>query len=180
MNGAATQDQRAAVLAQLNASIDNFFHAGGAVESLPAPDYVPRRPHREPDAAQKSAPINKLKASRQQRIVEVRQLAKRMTYAQAMEHTGLSQATLVRYAFDGHFKFRPDPRRGKGNLGKKFSDPALDREKAEQIIAYRNLCMTRYQVVRLMNISDKQLKRLLREFEIDFPTAAEKRATATA
>ncbi|MFJ9993377.1 hypothetical protein ACIQSO_21905 [Pseudomonas putida] len=180
MNGAATNDQRAAVLAQLNASIDSFFHAGGAVERLPAADFVPRRPHREPDAAEKNSPINKLKASRQQRIVEVRELAKRMTYAQAMERTGLSQSTLVRYAFDGHFKFQPDPKRGKGNLGKKFSDPAVDREKAEQIIAYRNLCMTRYQVVRLMSISDKQLKRLLREFEIDFPTTAEKRATATA
>lgn len=180
MNGAATQDQRSAVLAQLNASIDNFFNTGGAVESLPAADYVPLRPHREPDAAEKNASINKLKSSRQQRTFEVRELAKRMTYAEAVAHTGLSQSTLGRYALEGQFKFQPDPRWGKGNLGKKFSDPAVDREKAEQIIAYRNLCMTRYQVIQLMNISYKQLNRLLREFEIEFPTVAEKRATKPA
>lgn len=177
MNGTPTPDHREAVLAQLNASIDSFFLNGGQVQSLPTKDYVPRRAHRdlEPARAQ-AAPLNTRTERRRKRIEEVRELAKRMTYAEAAAHTGLSLSCLGSYALDGQFKFKPDPRRGKGNLGKKLSDPATDRDKADQIIAYRNLCMTRYQVVRLMKISDKQLKRLLREFDINFPTTAEKRA----
>ncbi|MBF8720217.1 hypothetical protein [Pseudomonas guariconensis] len=181
MNGGAITDQRSAVLAQLNASIDNFFLNGGSVQSLPASEYVPRRPHRDLEPARLvKAPLSKRAEKRKQRLEEIRALAKRMTYAETMAHTGLSQSCLVRAASEGKFKFQPDPRRGKGKLGKKLSDPVADREKADQIIAYRNLCLSRYRVVRLMKISDKQLKRLLREFDIDFPTTAEKRALRTA
>ena len=66
------------------------------------------------------------------------------------------------------------------NLGKKLSDPVEDRAKAEKIIAYRNVGMSRADVVRELQISFKQLGRLIREFEIDFPTTAEKRATRKA
>lgn len=181
MIGEPLPNQRDAMLAQLSASIDSFFLEGGQVQDLPANDFVPRRPHRDLETKRaRVVTVHSLTEQRQRRIEEVRELAKRMTYAEAGAHTGLSQACLGRYALEGKFKFQPDPRRGKGNLGKKLSDPVADREKAEQIIAYRNLCMTRYQVVRLMKISDKQLKRLLREFKIDFPTAAQKREANTA
>lgn len=181
MIGSPNQDQRSAVLAQLNASIDSFFLDGGQVQSLPTKGYVPRRAHRDLEPARSQvAPLNTRTERRQMRVEEVRELAKRMTYAEAAAYTGLSLSCLSRYALDGQFKFKRDPRRGKGNLGKKLSDPVADRDKADQIIAYRNLCMTRYQVVRLMKISDKQLKRLLREFEINFPTTAEKREANTA
>lgn len=173
------QDQRSAVLAQLTASIDSFFLEGGSVQTLPGCQYVPHRLRRElePERAPAEPPPSKRVAKRLQHLAAIRELAKTMTYAEAMTHTGLSQSCLVRAAFDGQFKFRPDPRRGKGNLGKKLSDPALDRAKAEQIIAYRNVGMTRVQVIRELQISFKQLGRIVREFEIDFPTTAEKRAT---
>lgn len=179
MIGTPIQGQRAAVLAQLNASIDSFFQEGGSVQTLPGSHYVPHRPRRElePARAKAEPPVSKRVAKRLQQLSDIRELAKTMTYAEAMAHTGLSQSCLVRAAFDGQFKFRPDPRRGKGNLGKKLSDPALDRAKAEQIIAYRNVGMTRAQVIRELKISFKQLGRIVREFAIDFPTTAEKRAT---
>ncbi len=177
MNTATNQGQRAAVLAQLNASIDSFFLDGGQVQCLPASEYVPRRVHRDLEPGRVKAPlVNKRSEKRLQQIEEVRELARCMTYAEAMAHTGLSQACLVRYAFAGQFKFQPDPRRGKGNLGKKLSDPVADRAKAEQIIAFRNVGMRRVDVVRHLTISYKQLGRILREFAIDFPTTAEKRA----
>lgn len=86
----------------------------------------------------------------------------------------------MRAASEGKFKFQRDLNRGRGNLGKKLSDPVEDRAKAEQIIAYRNVGMSRADVVRELQISFKQLTRLIREFDIDFPTVAEKRANRNA
>lgn len=182
MNGAPNTDQRSAVLAQLNASIDAFFGDGGQVQMLPSFEYVPHRPHRdlEPARATKAKPICKRTAKRQQYLAEIAELAKTMTYKEAMAHTGLSQSALVRAASEGKFKFQRDLNRGRGNLGKKLTDPVEDRAKAEQIIAYRNVGMSRADVVRELQISFKQLTRLIREFDIDFPTAAEKRANRNA
>lgn len=42
-------DSRAAILTDLNASIDCFFCNGGSVQILPGAGYVPHRPRREPD-----------------------------------------------------------------------------------------------------------------------------------
>lgn len=182
MIGQPTPDSRAAILAQLNSSIDSFFGNGGSVQRLPGAGYVPPRPRREPDPRlpPAAAPIGKREAARQQRLAEIRELAKTMTYKEVMAHTGLSQSALVRAASQGNFKFKRDPNYGMTNLGKKLSDPVEDRLKSEKIIAYRNVGMSRADVVRELQISFKQLSRLLREFEIDFPTIAEKRATRKA
>lgn len=182
MIGQPTPNSRAEILAQLNASIDSFFGNGGSAQTLPAAGYVPRRPRREPEPGPGpiAEPIGKREVARQKRIAEIRQLAKTMTYKEAMAHTGLAQATLCRAAAQGKFKFQRDPNYGMSNLGKKLSDPVEDRSKAEKIITYRNVGMSRADVVRELQISFKQLGRLLREFEIDFPTTAEKRATRNA
>lgn len=176
MNSSTITNEREAVLAQLNASIDSFFGSGGAVEVLPGAGYVPPRPRRETAPVEVSAAAEKQVSARQKRLDEIRELAKTMTYKEAMAHTGLSQSALVRAASRGQFKFKRDPNYGMSNYGKKLSDPAEDREKAERIIAYRNVGMTRADVVRALEISYKQLGRIVREFEIDFPTTAEKRA----
>jgi len=69
MIGSPNQDQRSAVLAQLNASIDSFFLDGGQVQTLPYKGYVPRRAQRdlEPARAQ-AAPLNTRTERRQMRI----------------------------------------------------------------------------------------------------------------
>nr|WP_279153329.1 hypothetical protein [Pseudomonas mosselii] len=191
MIGTPIPDQRAAVLAQLNASIDAFFQDGGAVQSLPTSDYVPHRPHRAPERAEiperpakvphkKAREPGKRTAQREQRIAEVRELAKRMTYAEARAHTGLSMACLGRYALAGEFKFQPDPNRGKGNLGKQLTDPAKDKALADRIAAMRDVGVTMAQVCRHLDISYTQIHRLMRLFDIKFPTTAEKRAQRTA
>lgn len=176
MNSATQSGQREAVLAQLNASIGSFFSSGGAVQVLPGAGYVPPRPRREKTTVEVSEAAVKQISARQQRLDEIRELAKTMTYKEAMAHTGLSQSALVRAASRGNFKFKRDPNYGMSNYGKKLSDPVEDREKAERIIAYRNVGMTRADVVRALEISYKQLGRIVREFKIDFPTTAEKRA----
>ncbi|NIF15661.1 hypothetical protein [Pantoea sp. Cy-639] len=187
MNGEPIPSQREAVLAALNASIDSYFQAGGDVQSLPACDYVPRRPHRAQVSAkaetrpakaarEKAREPGQRAAQRERRIAEVRELAKRMTYAQARAHTGLSTACLGRYALDGGFKFQPDPNRGKGNLGKQITDPAKDKALAERITAMRDVGVTMAQVCRRLEISYTQIHRIMRLFDIKFPTTAEKRA----
>lgn len=178
MNRGQDLDHRAALLAQLNSSIDNFFINGGSVQDLPSRGYVPPRPRRDLDPTRTPArePISTRAAKRAQRLEEIRKLAETMTYAEAMVHTGKCQSALVRAAAAGGFKFQPNPNRGKGNLGKQLSDPVEDRLKSEQIIAFRNIGMTRADVVRELQISFKQLGRILREFGEEFPTTADRPA----
>jgi len=177
VNGTPIPDHREAVLAQLNASIDSFFSQGGTVQTLPGYEYVPHRQHRdlEPIRASSEAAEPKM-TKRQKQLAELRKLAATMCYAEAMAHTGLSQSALSRAAADGGFHFQPNPNRGKGNKGKKLSDPVKDRALAERITAARDVGLTMAQVVRHMNISYKLLHRILDEFGISFPTTAEKRA----
>lgn len=172
----------------MNPSIDleaakaAFFASGRTMLVIERGEYVPPPARREP-ASKPQRPMTKgeiRSALRLERLERVKALAGTMTCAEVMAHTGLSCACLWNYAQEGKFRFLSDPSRGKGNLGKKLSDPVKDREKAEQIIAYRNLCVSRNHAAKLMDISVKQLKRLLREFEIDYPTTAERRAARTA
>lgn len=178
MIGRAIPDQRQIARDWLSSSVDSFIVHGGTIEVLPGPGQVPLPARREPDELREAnrKPINKKTVARLKRIAEIRELAKTMTYAQAMAQTGICQGVLVRYAADGHFKFQPDPKWGKGNLGKKLSDPVEDRKKAERIFAYREAGLKRKDVVELLGISYKQLSRILREFDMDFPTTAEMKA----
>ncbi|AIN57948.1 hypothetical protein [Pseudomonas soli] len=178
MIGEPVPNQRAAVLAKLNASIDAFFQAGGAVQELPSFEYIPHRPHRDLEVIKASAEAQPETRGlkRQQRIDELRKLARTMTYAQAMAHTGMSQTALYRAAVDGCFRFQPDPNRGKGNVGKSNTDPVKDKALAERIVAMRDVGITMAQVCRRLEISFTVVHRIMRLFDITFPTTAEKRA----
>ena len=178
MNGAPTQDQRAAVLAHLNTSIDSFFSQGGTVQDLPSYEYVPHRPHRDLEVIKASTAQRGESAmtKREKMIEEVRVLAKTMCCAEVMAHTGLSQSTLQRAAADGCFQFRPNPSRGKGNLGKKLRDTVKDKALAEMIIEARDAGVTMAQAVRRLGSSDKLIHRIMDDFQISYPTTAEKAA----
>ncbi|WP_247847771.1 hypothetical protein [Pseudomonas sp. A2] len=69
MIGLPVPGSRAAILAQLNASIDGFG-GGSAVQTLPKFEYVPHRPHYalEPVRASAGAQVSKRAAARMQRI----------------------------------------------------------------------------------------------------------------
>lgn len=178
MIGEPVPSQREAVLAQLNASIDVFFQSGGSVQELPGFEYIPHRPHRDLEVIKASveAQPETRGSKRQQRIDELRRLARTMTYAQAMAHTGMSQTALYRAAVDGCFRFQPDPNRGKGNVGKSNADPVKDKDLAERIVAMRDVGINMAQVCRRLEISFTVVHRIMRLFDITFPTTAEKRA----
>lgn len=177
MNGSPTPDQRESVLAQLNASIDSFFAKGGAVQELPGGEYVPHRPHRDLEVIRASAePKGEAAMTRREKMIaEVRGLAKTMCCAEVMAHTGLSQSTLHRAAADGGFHFKPNPNRGKGNLGRKLGDPEQDKALAERIIAARDAGVTMAEAIRRMGISYKLIHRIMDDFSINYPTTAEKK-----
>ncbi|MCE0925987.1 hypothetical protein [Pseudomonas monteilii] len=179
MNSSPTPGQREAVLAQLNASIDSFFAKGGAVQELPGGEYIPHRPHRDLEVIRASIePKGEAAMTRREKmIVEVRVLAKTMCCAEVMAHTGLSESTLHRAAADGGFHFKPNPNRGKGNLGKKLGDPKQDKALAERIIAARDAGVTMAEAIRRMGISYKLLHRIMDDFGISYPTTAEKKAS---
>ena len=84
MNGAPTHDPREALLAQLNASIDNFFGSGGSVQVLRGFEPVPRRPHHPADMAAGDHSITeRLRAEREQ-LQRVKEAAKTMTLGEAV------------------------------------------------------------------------------------------------
>ncbi len=167
----------------MNPSIDleaakaAFFASGRTMLVVEHGDYVPPPARREPaPKPQRNRSKGEIRsAMRLERLEKVKTLAQTMTCAEAMAHTGLSCTCLWKYAADGKFRFRPDPNRGKGNLGKKLSDPDQDRANAEQIIAYRNLQLSRGQTAKLMGISYKQLVRLLEDFDIEYPTTQQRK-----
>ncbi|MBS6039955.1 hypothetical protein [Pseudomonas sp.] len=166
------------MLAHLNTSIDSFFSQGGTVQDLPSYEYVPHRPHRDLEVIKASTAQRGESAmtKREKMIEEVRVLAKTMCCAEVMAHTGLSQSTLQRAAADGCFQFRPNPSRGKGNLGKKLRDTVKDKALAEMIIEARDAGVTMAQAVRRLGISYKLIHRIMDDFQISYPTTAEKAA----
>ncbi|HDS1811537.1 TPA: hypothetical protein QEM79_002274 [Pseudomonas putida] len=168
----------------MNPSIDleaakaAFLASGGSIIVLDGYQYVPHRPHRDLEVV-KAATAQRGESAmtkREKMIEEVRVLAKTMCCAEVMAHTGLSQSTLQRAAAEGGFQFRPNPNRGKGNLGKKLGDPVKDKALAEKIIEARDAGVTMAEAIRRLGISYKLIHRIMDDFQISYPTTAEKAA----
>ncbi|UJW24758.1 MULTISPECIES: hypothetical protein [Pseudomonas] len=168
----------------MNPSIDleaakaAFLASGGSIIVLDGYQYVPHRPHRDLEVV-KAATAQRGESAmtkREKMIEEVRVLAKTMCCAEVMAHTGLSQSTLQRAAAEGGFQFRPNPNRGKGNLGKKLGDPVKDKALAEKIIEARDAGVTMAEAIRRLGISYKLIHRIMNDFQISYPTTAEKAA----
>ncbi|MBA6058941.1 hypothetical protein [Pseudomonas juntendi] len=166
----------------MNPSIDleaakaAFLASGGSIIVLDGYQYVPHRPHRDLEVV-KAATAQRGESAmtkREKMIEEVRVLAKTMCCAEVMAHTGLSQSTLQRAAAEGGFQFRPNPNRGKGNLGKKLGDPVKDKALAEKIIEARDAGVTMAEAIRRLGISYKLIHRIMNDFGISYPTTAER------
>lgn len=167
----------------MNQSIDleaakaAFFASGGSIIVLDGFQYVPHRPHRDIEVVRATPPkpISKKAVKRQEQLAMLRELAKTMTYAQAVKHTGLAQTTLYRAATDGGFAFQPDPRRTQGQLARVYADPAVDKALAEQIAELRDAGLNRTQAKAKLNISDSKFCRVIHLFGVDYPKVPGKR-----
>lgn len=167
----------------MNPSIDleaakaAFLASGGSIIVLDGYQYVPHRPHRDIEQvrAVQPKPLGIKELKRQKQLAELREMAKIMTYAQAMERTGLAQSTLYRAAQDGGFAFQPDPRRFHGEKQRAYADPAEDKALAQQIAALRDEGLNRSQAKARLGISDRKFCRVIHLFGVDYPKAEGKR-----
>lgn len=161
----------------LEAAKAAFFSSGGCIAVLDGFQYVPHRPHRDIEQvrATQPKPVSQKALKRQQQLDELRVLAATMTYAQAMERTGLAQTTLYRAAVDGGFAFQPDPRRGHGEKNRAYADPTADKALAAQIADLRDAGLNRTQAKAKLGISDRKFCRVIHLFGVDYPKAEGKR-----
>lgn len=167
----------------MNPSIDleaaqaAFLASGGRIIVLDGFQYVPHRPHRDIEQvrAVQPKPLGLKAQKRQEQLAELRKLAKTMTYAEAMEHTGLAQTTLYRAAMEGCFCFRPDPKRGRGEKHRVYADPVADKALAAEIVELRDAGLNRAQAKAKLGISDRKFCRVIHLFGVDYPKAEGKR-----
>lgn len=167
----------------MNPSIDleaakaAFFSSGGSIIVLDGYQYVPHRPHRDIERvrAVRPKPVPQKAVKRQKQLAELRELAKTMTYAQAMEYTGLAQVTLYRAAMDGGFAFQPDPRRCRGEKNRTYANPEADKALAAQIAELRDAGLNRAEAKAKLGISDRKFCRVIHLFGVDYPKAPGKR-----
>lgn len=161
----------------LEAAKAAFFSSGGRIIELDGFQYVPHRPHRDIEQvrAAQPKPLNPKAIKRQKQLAELRELAKTMTYAQAMEITGLAQTTLYRAAQEGAFAFQPDPRRFHGEKQRVYADPAADRELVSRIAELRDADLNRHEAKIRLGISDRKFCRIIHLFSVDYPKSGGKR-----
>jgi hypothetical protein len=105
MIGGPIQDQRAAVLAQLNASIDSFFLQGGTVHELKGFQPIPRRPHHGPGATSSDPAILAAVQAQNETVQGVKQAAESMPLAQAAQELGMGRTELLRMSKEHGFFF---------------------------------------------------------------------------
>jgi len=161
----------------LEAAKADFLASGGSIIVLDGFQYVPHRPHRDIEhvRAVQPKPLGAKAQKRQEQLAELRKLAKTMTYAEAMEHTGLAQTTLYRAAMEGCFVFRPDPKRGRGEKNRAYADPEADKALAAKIVELRDAGFNRTQAKSKLEISDRKFCRVIHLFGVDYPKVEGKR-----
>lgn len=116
---------------ELAMKMEEFVSHGGTIEVLRGPSFVPPPARHEPPPTRKAKPVNRTvpetayidkitqrdidreernaqRAKDKAELMErIRKLAVTMTYAQAVEATGMPRRSLERIAVEGGFKFKP-------------------------------------------------------------------------
>jgi hypothetical protein len=181
--------QRHALALQMEA----YLGKGGTIEVLQGPSFKPPPARNEPPPTLKAAkPAAKTPATetvymdkitrrdieREERIAQrtkdkadhierIRKLAQTMTYAQAVEQTGIPRRSLQRIAVEGGFHFVPAPNGGQPRA------PRINDEKAakyaERINAFKAVGLSRNQAAIQLGVTFRTFKMLLDKFDIDYP-----------
>lgn len=184
--------------ARLAAAMDEFISRGGQVSQVAGPIPAPRpygyraapapvdSPDRKPLPARRSkketmqslriAPdIEEAQAKvvTQKRppadLDRVRELAKTMSQRDVAGLTGISRKQLYSMARAYGFEFQAAANGGVANLVHNQSDPVEDAKNVERIKAMRDIGVSRSQAARHMGISTCYLRRLIRDYAIDYP-----------
>lgn len=151
---------------KLEAAKAAFFKSGGKVEQVDGFEFKPKPPRKHPEPGEKKPKGIHQRGARlersKERAIHFAEMAKTMTCREAAEATGLAMTTLWTMAQREGFKFLPDSM-GKPNA--RSDDAAL----IERITALRDVGLTRHQVEKQMGIGSGTLRRIIDDYEIDFP-----------
>lgn len=178
MIGSPIPNQRDAVLAQLNASIDSFFLEGGAVQQVKGYEPVPRPAHRDIEAIQ-PAPTkveDPRIIRRASQLAEIRKMAKTMTFQEVQEATGYSRQALYRAGREGNFVFRRADSKVPGVDKREFQRQIQRNEKrikelklVERILVLRDEGQNRAQVAKQLEVNYGTLVKIIARNNINFP-----------
>jgi len=152
--------------ARLEAAQAAFFQSGGKVEEVAGFEFKPKPPRKHPEPGEKKTKGIHQQGVRYQRSKErailIAEMAKTMTCREVSVAVGLAQTTLWSISQREEFKFVPDAM-GKPNAR---SD---DAKMIERITALRDVGLTRHQVEKQMGIGSGTLRRIIDDYDIDFP-----------
>lgn len=161
------------------AATEQFLARGGQIQVLEGyvrtapPDAKPYGRLSAPEPKDAATPKTKRKALnegvRVSQMVKdrVQQLAPTMTLAEAIKETGLSKHVLKRIADAGRFEFKQwDPAT---NLQEKRIDPVADALNVVRIKDARLRGLTQKSAARELGISNTLMKRLVADYQIDYP-----------
>lgn len=169
MNGASFPDQRAAVLAELNASIESFFGSGGTVQVLQGFEPVPRRAHHGPDASAGHQSITERIRAELEQVQQVKEAAKTLTLDEAVRALGMSRTLLHRMSKEHGLLFRSN---NKERLQREEARKKRAAEKARIVAlvgANSGKGLSRHFVAKRLGISDCYIRKIIEENNFDFP-----------
>ncbi|MHC2148312.1 hypothetical protein [Pseudomonas sp. 210_17 TE3656] len=168
MIGEPIPDPRQQVLAQLNASIDQFFASGGKPKELPGPSFEPR-PTRLIAADALDEDDGPPKPGSRAEITLARNLAKTHTFTEAVEASGIERTRLLQLSKAHLITFQVSSTERRKRVAAKQQREKQKAAHCEQIRALAGTGVTRNQVAQQLGISYGHLVRLLADHDIDFP-----------
>lgn len=179
--------------ARLAAATEEFLIRGGHIQEAEPFGYVPRpvlygsyaTPGKavervKPEPAPKQTlrrevrDFEKARAESQEKIALVarlRLMAETMTQKEAAAATGISARKVSRLGEAYGIAFMPAANAGHKNMIPHQKDLVADARNVERIKAMRDLGINRRQASRRMGISSTLMRRLIKDYEIDYPVS---------
>lgn len=176
--------------------MEAFLNKGGTIEVLQGPSFKAPPVRNEPPPTVKAKPakievkhdtvrtqLDKLTMrdiereerrviavkAREELVKSVKKLAKTMSYAEAIERTGLTRKMLYTMAKEHGFSFQPAGYRNGWSANRGAIDEALDAKLAERIKSFLEIGLSRNQAQGQCGITFKTFVRILDKFNIDYP-----------
>ncbi|WP_110949190.1 hypothetical protein [Pseudomonas bohemica] len=193
----STVQERQVESGRLAAAMADFLRRGGQVSELPGPRSAPRpyryrtapAPVESPDRKPVPARRSKKETVQRLRIVpdieeaqaktvktaplvdpdQIRDMAKIMTQGEVAKATGVSRKKLYTLAKAHGFEFQESATNPAENLVHNTSNVIEDAKNVVRIKALRDIGVSRNQAAKHMGISTCYLRRLIRDYAIDFP-----------
>jgi transposase len=176
----STVQQNTARSADLAQAMAAFLSKGGSIHTLEGPVFRPK-PEPKPYGRQIAPPPKPKRAKTQVRsasslrievnealLQQIRDLAPVSSKMKVEQETGISRYLLNRLAKEHGFEFKkhdPNP-----NLKPPTIDPVADAVNVLRVKELRGQGLARKQAAAAMGVSHNLVARLIRDYDIDFPT----------